>query len=81
MMNAFDQLQIAAPEPKPGQVQLPDGRIVDRAKVCFRLVADQRDPAILYASDRDYKNVGGTLKRLIAKETRQQRKERKKNRG
>jgi ERCC4-related helicase len=78
-MNEVDWVIDYIPIPTPDKIVISDGRIVDRTKVVFLLREDPRDKSILYATDRAYKSEGGTLRRLVPKETKTQRRQRKKN--
>lgn len=66
--------------PKPGQVQLDNGKFADRDKVVFLLQADKKNPAILYATDRAYRQApDGSLRRVIPKMSKQERRQAKRN--
>ena len=76
MMRKVDSLT----QPKPGEVRLPDGRIVDRSRVCFTLRSDVRDPSILYSHDCAYKKQpDGSLRRVVKKMTKKERRQNKRN--
>ena len=75
----IEGLKVIFLEPRPGQVQLDNGKFSDRDKVVFLLKADARDKTVLHASDRAYKQLpDGSLRRTIPKMTKAERKQNKK---
>ncbi len=84
MENALkiDPFPAILPTPKKDQVQLPDGRCIDRTRVAFSLRPDSRNPSIFYATDRAYKRApDGSLHRVHKKLTKKERKREKKHRA
>jgi len=66
-------------EKQKSLMQLPNGQIIDRSKICFGLIPSRADKNIVTSMNgTSYRlSEDGSLRRMYIKETREERKARK----